>query len=150
MNRSTLHPPSFPLRQALVLAWAWLFLLAQAAALAHGVMHGAWGEAHHRHAGHHVHDHGSGRAAAGDPHHVQHVHHAHAGADSHWMLQVVHGNGNDACKLFDAAGHAVLPQPARVTEAPLLPGGAVLAVLDGDALARWAALFDARGPPASS
>jgi len=57
-----------------------------------------------------------------------------------------HGSSTD-CRLYDQLGNgyalpavALMPLPAML---PLLP----VAIFAGEALARWAALFDARGPP---
>ena len=51
------------------------------------------------------------------------------------------------CRLFDQASHggglAMASQPAL----PGTPPPLFVAIFQGEALARWAALFDARGPP---
>ena len=55
--------------------------------------------------------------------------------------------GDNDCRLFDQASHgSAAPQLAALALPVLLPPIAV-AIFQGEALARWAALFDARGPP---
>ncbi len=57
-----------------------------------------------------------------------------------------HQGAND-CRLFDQASHgSAAPQLAALALPVVLPPIAV-AIFQGEALARWAALFDARGPP---
>ncbi len=56
-------------------------------------------------------------------------------------------HGDNDCRLFDQASHgSAAPQLAALALPVLLPPIAV-AIFQGEALARWAALFDARGPP---
>jgi hypothetical protein len=71
--------------------------------------------------------------------------HAHGGLAS---LFGDHVDGND-CRLYDQLGHADLAcgVPAPALPLPVVPAF-VLAWREGEALARFAALFDARGPPA--
>ena len=55
-----------------------------------------------------------------------------------------------ACRLADAIGHDAAPLIALPT-LPVLPPAAVhLRLAGGEACARWAALFDARAPPAAA
>jgi len=51
------------------------------------------------------------------------------------------------CRLYDQLAHgpAALGVPAVIL--PVIPPAAVFAALAGEAIARWVALFDARGPP---
>jgi hypothetical protein len=51
------------------------------------------------------------------------------------------------CRLFDQASHdgALAKVPASLL--PMAPPPFTVALFQGNALARWAALFDARGPP---
>jgi hypothetical protein len=63
-------------------------------------------------------------------------------------LSALFGAHSDAdCRLYDQLSHgpAALCVPALVLPA-LLPAATFL-YLEGEALARWVALFDARGPP---
>ncbi len=56
-------------------------------------------------------------------------------------------HGDNDCRLFDQASHgSAAPQLAALALPVVLPPIAV-ALFQGEALARWAALFDARGPP---
>ena len=56
-------------------------------------------------------------------------------------------HGENDCRLFDQASHgSAAPQVAALALPVVLPPMAV-AIFQGEALARWAALFDARGPP---
>ena len=56
-------------------------------------------------------------------------------------------HGDNDCRLFDQASHgSAAPQVAALALPVVLPSFAV-AIFQGEALARWAALFDARGPP---
>jgi hypothetical protein len=65
-------------------------------------------------------------------------------------LTALFGDHTDAdCRLYDQLSHgpAALCVPALVLPA-LLPAATFL-YLEGEALARWVALFDARGPPSA-
>jgi hypothetical protein len=63
-----------------------------------------------------------------------------------WSGLFPHDDGDTECRLFDAASHDGAPPP--VITLPLnIPAAAVLAMRAGEALARWAAMFQARGPP---
>ena len=56
-------------------------------------------------------------------------------------------HGDNDCRLFDQASHgSAAPQVAALALPVVLPSF-VVAIFQGEALARWAALFDARGPP---
>ncbi len=111
-------------------------LLAQTLGLMHGVVHSA-------------------EYLAGNEHHVQApgAEHSHALGDAEphpggWLeaLFSSHDGGAD-CRLFDQASHASAA-PALVQSClPTLPPSVAVAIFEGAALARWAALFDARGPP---
>lgn len=56
-----------------------------------------------------------------------------------------HGGDND-CRLFDAVNVAG-PASTQAQALPLVLASFFLASFQGDFVARWAALFDARGPP---
>lgn len=72
------------------------------------------------------------------------VHASHGVGD----LFASHGDATPDCRLYDQLGHgdalALVPVPALSFMVPAY----VLHATVGQALARWAALFDARGPPA--
>lgn len=111
------------------LLWLLLFALvaAQTLGLMHRVVHPGF-ESDAQVASIHVHDEG---------------HHSHG-----WTETLFGGHdGESACRLFDQLSHGgCLPSVPAV----LLPVTAPLFFLQwfqGEALARWAALFDARGPP---
>jgi hypothetical protein len=59
------------------------------------------------------------------------------------------GHDDDAgCLLYDQLSHGgCLPVPAAAAALPMIPPAFFLQWFQGEFLARWAALFDARGPP---
>lgn len=121
---------------ALWLAWALSLVLWQGYAQVHGVVH-----APGLHAAHVHHDHA----------HQDHHGHGHTGMAERLAtlldsLMDGHDPGSD-CRLLDASGHCdALPAlPALVL--PALLSSWALHRFTGEATARWAALFDARGPP---
>jgi hypothetical protein len=75
--------------------------------------------------------------------------HAHADADTGWMNNLFgsHADSSD-CRLFDVLGKPGCA-PAALVAVPTLAPLAFVAASHGDFVARWAALFDARGPPPS-
>jgi hypothetical protein len=134
-----------------VVACLVLLLLAQVLGLVHGVVH--------------VRAHGGGDAQVADPHRRgaalaqeadrQAPPHSHGEApwpegESQSLLASVfdgHEDGDPSCQVFDALGHhALWLLPAVAITG--LPGRAVLRAMHGAFVARWAALYDARGPPA--
>ncbi|WP_395058578.1 hypothetical protein [Polaromonas sp.] len=122
-------------RMARHAAWGLLalaLLLAPVLGLMHGVVHGAGGPLDAAQA--HAHDGGS---------------HAHEHAGEHdWLADLfsVH-NDNSDCRVYDQVCHSdvVLSPPALVL--PLVLSSVVFHFLEGEVLARRAALFEARGPP---
>lgn len=58
-----------------------------------------------------------------------------------------HHQDDSSCRLYDAVGHDMAPA-ATLAVLPLAVPAFVLAVQQGECLARFSALFDARGPPA--
>ena len=70
--------------------------------------------------------------------------HQHAGFLD--LLFSSHGSASD-CRLYDhLTGGQALPLMLAMPLPMVLPS-LLVAIFEGDALARWAALFDARGPP---
>ncbi|KQW64595.1 hypothetical protein [Variovorax sp. Root411] len=66
------------------------------------------------------------------------------------QLASLFGEHNDAeCRLYDQLSHGsgVLGVPLVVL--PMLLPSATFAFLEGESVARWVALFDARGPPST-
>jgi hypothetical protein len=123
-----------PRRMVRHLAWGFLalaLLLAPLLGLMHGVVHGA-GDPHGQHA--HVHE-GDG--------------HAHEHTDSHgWLADVFSVHADDAdCRVYDQLCHGdgLSAPPALVL--PVVLSSFVFHFLEGEVLARRAALFEARGPP---
>ena len=128
-----------PRASARSLAWGLVFalLLAQMLGLMHGVAHGSQmqaldsvdsGPEHH-----HVHDHDHG---------------PHADHDNGWLESLFSSHGADSdCRLFDQASHGNAAPALPALSLPILLSSFVVDIPQGEALARWAALFDARGPP---
>ena len=110
----------------------WLVLLAlvsmQALGLMHGIAHGDRGAS--------VPSIAVRQAAADDA------------RGQHWEAGLFSGHDDDAgCLLYDQLSHggcAPVPVPAAL---PVIPPAFFLQWFQGEFLARWAALFDARGPP---
>lgn len=120
---------------------AWLFtaylvcalLLLQTLGLMHGAVHAKPHDAvHERHS--QLHDHA-------DP-----AGHAHPAGGGFEALFSSH-DGNADCRLFDQASQGDAAPALAQFSLPSLPPSVVVAIFQGEALARWAALFDARGPP---
>lgn len=114
-------------------AWGYLalvLLLAPVLGLMHGLVHGA-GDSRQVAQGHLAQD------------DVQAPSHAHGWLDD---LFSAHGNASD-CRVYDQLGHsdALAALPLLVLPLVLLPF--VFHFLEGEVLARLAALFEARGPP---
>ena len=118
-------------RMAWRAAWSYLalvLLLAPVLGLMHGVIHRAGDQAR------------SAQAQAVE-----------AGGPAHghgWMddLFSVHGNDSD-CRIFDQLCHSDAPPALPLLVLPMALSPFVFHFLEGDVLARWAALFEARGPP---
>lgn len=116
-------------------AWGYLalvLLLAPLLGLMHGVVHGVGGSLHAVQA--HGHDAGG---------------HAHEHAETHgWLADLfsVHADDSD-CRVYDQLCHsdAVSAPPALVL--PMALSSFVFHFLEGEVLARRAALFEARAPP---
>ena len=97
--------------------------------------------------------HGASQGGTPAPH-VQapvhdHVHGLDAPVGTGWLASLFssHRDGDPDCRLFDQASHgSVLPAMA-VLSLPMALSSLVDDSSRGEALARWAALFDARGPP---
>jgi hypothetical protein len=87
------------------------------------------------------------------PHGLSHAHSQTQQADAHgheaggWVTALFAGHQDDStCRLFDPLHHDGPPSvPAVVL--PLLLSSYFLDAFQGEFLVRWAALFDARGPP---
>ena len=55
--------------------------------------------------------------------------------------------GEPACPLYDQLSGAAITPDVPVLCVPAIPPLFIIAFAQGESLARWAALFDARGPP---
>ncbi|MBT2337003.1 hypothetical protein J7E49_24250 [Variovorax paradoxus] len=91
---------------------------------------------------------------------------AQAHATAHAVAQAIHpkgaiehaahgigdlfGNHSDAeCRLYDQLSHGSGALGVPMVVLPVLLPSATFAYLQGEAIARWVALFDARGPPST-
>ena len=71
-------------------------------------------------------------------------------AHGHWVLTLFGQHHEDAdCRLYDQLAHGPAALGVPMIVLPLVLPVAVFDYLEGQALARWVALFDARGPPSS-
>lgn len=128
------HAPARP--QAWLVVFA--LLLAQTLGLMHGVVHG----------GVHAPRMSLTLHAGGQESQHLHDHDPDAGQNAGWLASLFASHeGEPDCRLFDQASHgSAVPVVALLNLPTVLPSLAV-AIFQGEALARWAALFDARGPP---
>ncbi len=69
-------------------------------------------------------------------------------ADKGWIASLFpsHTSSSD-CRLYDQASHGSAAPSLPCPALPMLMPSIAVAIFQGQALARWAALFDARGPP---
>ncbi len=112
-------------------------LLAQTLGLMHGLNHGG---------GPYAQEHAQ-KSAVHLASHDHQDHHDHPG-QGNWLESLFSSHdGESDCRLYDQASHgSAAPAVAPVILPAVLPSP-VVAIFQGEALARWAALFDARGPP---
>jgi hypothetical protein len=114
-------------------------LLAQALALMHRVAHAPQLQA------------GVQRPAAAA---LEHDHHVHDGHDpgheaDGWLAALfAHEGGDPGCRVLDSLGHDAMTCPPALQAAAAVPAF-LLSFSLGEFLARRAALFEARGPPAA-
>lgn len=125
-------------RRVLLGLLALALLLAQALALMHRVAHAPQLQAGVERP----------RAAA-----LERDHHAHDRHEGHeaggWLAALfAHEGGDPGCRVLDSLGHDTLACPPALQAAAALPPF-LLSLSLGEFLARRAALFEARGPPAS-
>lgn len=110
------------------MAWVLVctLLLMQTLGLMHDAIHGPHGHVH----------------ALG----IDHAHDARNG-DS-WLVSLFSSHEDDKdCRLFDQASHGSAAPVLAVLSLPMVLASRVFDISRGEALARWATLFDARGPP---
>ncbi|RYF36168.1 MAG: hypothetical protein EOO25_21360 [Comamonadaceae bacterium] len=121
----TRHPPSTTLHRAATLALLAVFVLAQTLGWLHRAAHGGSLPAQPALAAL-----GFTQAAAPE------------------TKAFGHDAGTAECRLYDAVAQPGCA-PAPLLVLPIVLPASVVAATLGDFVARWAALFDARGPPAS-
>ena len=130
---------------------AWLvicLLLSQTLGQLHAVQHGGPARAGHAVAA--VHNHApfelDGAYIAHGADRAHDAHDAHHGDDVRERFFPLHSSNSD-CRLYDQASMSdALTTPAAAVMPAHVPSFLV-AIFQGEAIARWAALFDARGPP---
>lgn len=117
----------------LALLLAAVLVMTQMLGVVHGMTHGQSGSALHSHD--HDHHHADAHDEAGD-------------ASRHFLsaLFSLHEETSD-CRLYDQASHDGGLGTVKPLTLPVVPPPFTVAIFQGEALARWAALFDARGPP---
>ena len=70
-----------------------------------------------------------------------------AGEARSWVAGLFGLHDDSGCRVFDQLGQGGFLPSVPVVLLPLLLPSFVLQWFQGEVLARWAALFDARGPP---
>jgi hypothetical protein len=70
-------------------------------------------------------------------------------APRHSWIHGLFGDRTDAqCRLYDQLAHGSSAPGVPLVVLPMLLPAATFAFLEGEAVARWVSLFEARGPPA--
>jgi len=72
-----------------------------------------------------------------------------AAPHKHGLLALFGIHTDAECRLYDHLGNGPLALGVPPVVLPVMLPTATFAWLEGEALARWAAVFDARGPPAA-
>ena len=118
----------------LALLLAAVLVMTQTLGLVHAITHGSSGSSLYFDDEFHDHDH---------DHDV-----AKAPGVNHFFVSLfsLHSEVSD-CRLFDQASHDGGLAMTFKSTLPGVPPPLTVAIFQGEALARWAALFDARGPP---
>ena len=75
-----------------------------------------------------------------------HDHHDQAG---HGLASLFGAHTDAECRLYDQLAHGASAPTVPAVVLPMLLPSATFAYLQGEAIARWIALFDARGPPST-
>lgn len=119
----------------LALLLAAVLVMTQTLGVVHGITHDQSGSTLHSH----DHDH--------DDHHAD-AHDDAVDSSRHFLsaLFSLHEEASD-CRLYDQASHDGALVSLMPLVLPVAPPSLSVAIFQGEALARWAALFDARGPP---
>ena len=118
----------------LALLLAAVLVMTQTLGVVHIITHGPSGSSLHSHDDRHDHDHDHAEVDEHDT--------------SHFLASLfsTHQDLSD-CRLYDQASHGGALVPATPSALPVVLPPLTVAIFQGEALARWAALFDARGPP---
>jgi hypothetical protein len=139
-------PPASSERRSLSRAGAgvWLLaaalLLAQLLGLMHGVVHNPQAHVHSQSHVHHDGQHPEQAALAL----------AEEEDEGGWLASLFSSHDGDSdCRLFDQASHDQAAPTLPLLSLPLVLSSVAFDISRGEALARWAALFDARGPPST-
>ena len=119
----------------LALLLAAVLVMTQTLGVVHSLTHGQSGAMLHSHDHDHDHHHADAHDEAGD-------------SSNHFLsaLFALHEEASD-CRLYDQASHDGALAAVMPLVLPVVPPPFTVAIFQGEALARWAALFDARGPP---
>jgi hypothetical protein len=119
-----------PAAGLLPLLLACALLLAQTLGLMHGVLHGTQ------------------MAAVGKPGIQVQAFVAAGDSPAGWLAAIFSAHqGDNDCRLFDQASQGSAAPQVVVSAPPVVMPSSAVALFQGAALARFAALFDARGPP---
>ena len=138
------------LRSVSVVWVLWLalsLLLSQSLGQWHAVKHGGVSAGAGAHAAHAHDGHGARASYAGlEAHEAGQAHHHH---HDHGFLEALFSSHESAsdCRLFDQLCDGQAMPVVVAAPLPIVLPSRLVAIFAGDALARWAALFDARGPP---
>ena len=111
-----------------------VLVMTQTLGLVHAITHGSTGSSLYFDNEFHDHDHEHDVAKAPGVNHLL------------ASLFSLHSDVSD-CRLFDQASHSGGLAMTFKSALPVVPPPLTVAIFQGEALARWAALFDARGPP---
>ncbi len=130
----------------LALLLAAVLVMTQTLGMVHIITHGSSGSALHsqdaRQDHDHDHDHGHGHGHGHDHAEVEEPETRHFLA----LLFSTHQDLSD-CRLYDQASHDGGLVAVMLSTLPVVLPLSTVAIFQGEALARWAALFNARGPP---
>lgn len=118
-------------------------LMAQTLGQLHGSVHGPLVEMAHELEAAHDHDHAHTRA-----HTDTHERGSGTGHGGDWLGKLFpHDSGDPDCRLYDQVSHGDASWPVITLALPLVLYSFVFQFVAGEVLRRWAALFEARGPP---
>ena len=130
-NRTLLHPA----RRVLLLAL--MVLLTQMLAMMHGVIHAVPDSVRDQHEAGVVYADAQSEHAATE-----------AGSAASWIKALFSAHeGQSDCRQYDQLNRDALPAGLVVVGVHVTPEILIVDMPRGEALARWAALFEARGPP---